>query len=94
MASLPKPVPALQHVSVAGFRGYVVKVRISKWHEPFVLYIIDTGMRFHVANNRLGANRIYAHKTLTNCIEHAMKKAESYVRTEWAAFNRKKTLNG
>lgn len=94
MTSLPAPIPALEYANVEGLRMARVRVRISKWHDPFDLYLIDAGMRFHVADNRLGKNIMYRHKSFARVLEFAMRKATAYVRTEWAAFKRKKTLNG
>ena len=94
MIRLPAPVPALEHVTIGGLPVARVSVRISKWHAPFELYLVDAVMRFYVADNRVGKGWIFRHKSLARCIEFATAKATAYARTEWAAFNRKKTLNG
>lgn len=94
MIKIPAPVPALEHVTIGGLPVERVTVRISRWHNPFELYLICAGARFYVADNRLGKGWIFRHKSLARCIEFATAKANAYVRTEWAAFNRKKTLNG
>lgn len=94
MTSLPAPKPALEHVTLEGLKVARVSVRISKWHDPFELFLVDAGMRFYVADNRLGKGWIFRHKSFARVLEYAMRKAAAYARAEWAAFNRKKTLNG
>lgn len=94
MSILAPPEPKLEYVRIGDLRAARVTVILSKWHAPVSLYLIDAGMRFHVADNHMGKDAMFKHKSFARAVEYAEKKLRALVRIEWAAFQSKKTLNG
>lgn len=92
---MPTLSPHIAEKRTGTYLEITVRAQVNK-HEPeIVLYIIDSGKNFYVAETRTGiGGTIYRHKLLAVAKEKALKLVGQKLREGQKAFEKRATLYG